>query len=184
MDLFEKTIASETLFQGKIVTLRVDKAELPNGRVTGREVVEHPGGVCILALEEDGTVYTVKQWRYPFAQITEELPAGKLDGPEDHEKAARRELSEEVGVEAGDLRYLGALLASPGFSTEVLHMYLARDLRHGKQHPDEDEFLNVERTPFEVLYERAMSGELTDAKTVALLLKAREYMRREAGGTT
>lgn len=183
MELWEKTLTSETLFSGKIVKLRLDQAELPNGRKTAREVVEHPGGVCILALEADGTTYTVRQWRYPFAQVVEELPAGKLDGPEEHEKAARRELSEEIGVEAGEMIYLGALLMSPGFCTEVLHMYLARDLRHGKQHLDEGEFLNVVPLPFDMLYERVMAGELSDAKTVALTLKVKEFLSREAGGT-
>ena len=179
MKLFEETVTSEVLFQGRIVTLRRDTARLENGKTVGREVVEHPGGVCVLALESDGTAYTVRQFRYPFAAVVEELPAGKLDGPEDHEKAARRELSEEVGAEAGDLTYLGRLLPSPGFCNEVLHMYLARDLRHGAQHPDEDEFLEVERTPLPVLLERVMAGEIVDAKSVATLLKAAEYLRRE-----
>ena len=116
-------------------------------------------------------------------EVVEELPAGKLDGPEDHEKAARRELSEEVGVEAGELRYLGCLLASPGFCTEVLHMYFARDLRHTHQHPDEDEFLEVERVPFDDLYQRVLAGEVTDAKSVAIVLKVKELLRREAGET-
>lgn len=184
MDLEEKTLERKTLYEGKIVTLWVDRAELPNGREAKREVVGHPGGVCVLPLESDGTVYTVKQWRYPFARVVEELPAGKLDGPEAHREGALRELSEEVGVEPGELIYLGSLLMSPGFCDEELHMYLARDLRHGKQHPDEDEFLDVVRTPFPVLVERVMKGELTDAKTVALVLKVKEFLSREAGETT
>ncbi len=179
MKLFEETVDSKTLFQGKIITVKLDTARLENGALAGREVVEHPGGVGVLAMEDDGTVYTVRQFRYPFGKVVEELPAGKLDGPEDHRKAAERELSEEVGAEAGELIYLGALLASPGFCTEVLHMYLARDLRHGEQHPDEDEFLEVRRTPFEDLCERVMAGEITDAKTVAIVLKAKEFLRRE-----
>ena len=182
MRLFEETVEQKVVYQGRIVTLRTDRARLENGRVTGREVVEHPGGVCVLALEEDGTAYTVRQFRYPFGQVVEELPAGKLDGPEEHEKAARRELSEEVGVEAGELIYLGPLLMSPGFCTEKLHMYLARKLIHGKQHLDEGEFLTVERHPFSTLVERVMTGELTDAKTVAVILKAKELLSREAGG--
>ena len=181
MKLYEETVGSEVLYRGKIVTLRKDTARLENGRETLREVVEHPGGVCILALEDDGTTYTVRQFRYPFGQVVEELPAGKLDGPEDHRKAAARELSEEVGAEAGELIYLGGLLMSPGFCTEVLHMYLARGLRHGAQHLDEGEFLTVNRVPLSDLVERVMSGELTDAKTVAVVLKVREYLRREAG---
>ena len=182
MKLFEETLTSELLYHGKIVVLRKDTARLENGSVVNREVVEHPGGVCVLALEPDGTAYTVRQFRYPFAEVVEELPAGKLDGPEDHEKAARRELSEEVGAEAGEMIYLGQILPSPGFCNEVLHMYLARELRHGAQHPDEDEFLEVERTPLTTLYERVMAGELTDGKTVATILKAMEFLRREEAG--
>ena len=181
--LFEETVDQKIVYQGKIVTLRTDIARLENGRMTGREVVEHPGGVCVLPLEEDGTTYTVRQFRYPFGEVVEELPAGKLDGPEDPEVGARRELSEEIGCEAGELIYLGRLLMSPGFCTEVLHMYLARKLRHGKQHLDEGEFLEAVRIPFQTLLERVLAGEVTDAKTVALTLKAKEFMSREAGGT-
>jgi len=180
MDLFEKTVASETLFRGIIVNLRRDKAQLVNGDIVTREVVEHPGGVCVLPLADDGTVYTVRQFRYPFSQVVEELPAGKLDGPEDPRLAGLRELGEEIGATPGEFIYLGALLASPGISTEVLHMYLARHLTFGAAHPDEDEFLELRRTPFDQLYERVMSGELQDAKTVACILKAKEYLRREA----
>lgn len=181
MKLYEETVHSEILYKGRIVTLRKDAARLESGREALREVVEHPGGVCILALEPDGTTYTVRQFRYPFGEVVEELPAGKLDGPEDPRLAAARELSEEVGAEAGELIYLGALLMSPGFCTEVLHMFLARDLRHGAQHLDEGEFLTVSRVPLDDLVERVMAGELTDAKTVAVTLKVKEYLRREAG---
>ena len=183
MKLFEETVDSQVHFRGRIVTLRQDTARLENGKTANREVVEHPGGVCVLPLEDDGTVYTVRQFRYPFGKVVEELPAGKIDGAEPHREAAVRELSEEIGVQAGELIYLGELLMSPGFCTEVLHMYLARDLRHGACHPDEDEFLEIQRFPFSQLLERVMSGELTDAKTVAITLKTQEFLRREAGGT-
>lgn len=177
--LFEETVESQVLFRGRIVTLRQDVARLEDGTLAGREVVEHPGGVCVLALEEDNTVYTVRQFRYPFGQVVEELPAGKLDGPEDHCKAGLRELGEEIGAVPEEFIYLGALLASPGFCTERLHMYLARGLRFEAQHLDEGEFLEVRRTPFEELYERVMAGEITDAKTVACVLKVGEFLRRE-----
>ena len=153
MDLTERTVESKTLFDGVIVTLKVDQAQLPDGKVATREVVEHPGGVAILALVE--------------------LPAGKLDAGEDHRPAAIRELSEETGLEAGELTYLGCLLASPGFCTERLHMYLARDLRKKESHPDEDEFLNVITMPFQQLLEQVMDGTVEDAKTVATVLKTK-----------
>ncbi len=173
MQLLEKTVESQTLFQGKIVTLKVDKAQLPNGAVAGREVVEHPGGVAVLALFDDGTVPVVRQFRYPFREVVTELPAGKLERGEDPRPAALRELEEEVGVTCGELTDLGRLYLSPGFSTEVLHMYLARQLRQGACHPDEDEFLEVERVPFSALAEQVLSGAITDAKTVALVLKVK-----------
>jgi len=179
MEHFEETVSSQELYSGRIVTLRKDIARLENGQETLREVVVHPGGVCVLALEEDNTTYIVRQFRYPFSLVTTELPAGKLDGPEDPEKAARRELSEEVGVEAESLVYLGGMLASPGFCTEVLHIFLARGLRHGKSHPDEGEFLTAQRVPFDQLYDRVMKGEIVDMKTVCAVLKVREYLRRE-----
>ena len=139
MELMEKTVESRVLFEGKIITVRLDKAELPNGRVASREVVEHPGGVAILPLFDDGTVSLVRQFRYPFQEVVAELPAGKLE--------------QEVGASCGRLTYLGCLYSSPGFSSEVLHMYLAQELTEGACHPDEDEFLSVERIPFSALVE-------------------------------
>ena len=173
MELTEKTVERQVLFEGKIITVRLDKAQLPNGHVASREVVEHPGGVAILPLFGDGTVPLVRQFRYPFGEVVSELPAGKLEKGEDHRLAALRELEEEVGARCGKLTYLGCLYASPGFSSEVLHMYLAQELTQGECHPDEDEFLEVERVPFTRLAERVMAGEITDAKTVALVLKAK-----------
>ena len=178
MELMEKTVERHVLFEGAIVTLRRDKAQLINGQVVSREVVEHPGGVAILPLYRDGTVSIVRQFRYPFRQDDTELPAGKLERGEDHRPAALRELEEEVGVRAGELIYLGYLYTSPGFSTEVLHMYLARDLEPGVCHPDDDEFLECERIPFDQLVEQVVSGVICDAKTVALVLKAKAYLGR------
>lgn len=178
MELMEKTVERHVLFEGAIVTLRRDKAQLINGQVVSREVVEHPGGVAIPSLYRDGTVSIVRQFRYPFRQVVTELPAGKLERGEDHRPAALRELEEEVGVRAGELIYLGYLYTSPGFSTEVLHMYLARDLEPGVCHPDDDEFLECERIPFDQLVEQVVSGVICDAKTVALVLKAKAYLGR------
>ena len=173
MELMEKTVESRVLFEGKIITVRLDKAELPNGRVASREVVEHPGGVAILPLFDDGTVSLVRQFRYPFQEVVAELPAGKLERGEDHRLAALRELEEEVGASCGRLTYLGCLYSSPGFSSEVLHMYLAQELTEGSSHPDEYELLSVERIPFSALVEQVRQGEIKDAKTVALVLKAK-----------
>lgn len=173
MDLVEKTVSSQVEFTGRIITVRQDQAQLPNGRIAGREVVEHPGGVAILALFDDNTVPVVRQFRYPFQKIITELPAGKLEKGEDPLVCAQRELSEEVGAEADQLIYLGKFYTSPGYSTEVLHMYLARGIREGQVHPDEDEFLESQRIPFLTLFQQVMSGEIEDGKTIAAVLKTK-----------
>ena len=173
MDLREEQVSSETLFEGKIIKVTLDQARLPDGTIAGREVVYHPGGVGILALDEDKTVTLVRQYRYPMGKVLLEIPAGKLDGDEDPNLAAARELSEETGLEADDITYLGYTLASPGFCDEALHMFLARGLTQKKQHLDKDEFLNVVKMPFDELVKQVMDGTITDAKTVSTTLKVK-----------
>ena len=173
MELREQTVSGQTVFEGKIITVKLDKALLPNGAEASREVVEHPGGVCILALREDGTVPLVRQFRYPLGDVLLELPAGKLEYGEDPRCAAIRELGEEVGLEPGELTDLGFIYVSPGFCTEKLHMYLARNVKEVPVHPDEDEFLDIVHLPFAQLAQRVMSGEITDGKTVATVLKTK-----------
>lgn len=177
--LTEKTLESTKIFEGKIMTILLDTALLPNGNTASREVCLHPGGVAVLPLRADGTVSLVRQYRYPLHHTMLELPAGKLDPGEDHSVAAQRELSEETGLTAGDLTYLGKIYASPGFCDEALHMYLGRDLTESESHPDEDEFLDVVTMPFDELLEQVMSGEITDAKTVATVLKTKLFLERE-----
>ncbi|MGI5963372.1 MAG: NUDIX domain-containing protein [Lawsonibacter sp.] len=175
MDFTEYPVESRTIFEGKIVKLTLDQARLPDGSLASREVVYHPGGVAILALDEDLMVTLVRQYRYPIGQLLLELPAGKLDhgAEEDRLLGAQRELSEETGLEAAEWTYLGYLLASPGFCNEALHMYLARGLRQVERHPDEDEFLDVVTMPFDQLAKQVMDGTITDAKTVATTLKVK-----------
>ena len=173
MDLTEVKLRRKDVFEGKIMTVHVDDVRLPNGEEATREVVDHVDGAAVLALDEANRVLVVRQYRYVFGKVLDELPAGKLDAGEDHRPAAIRELSEETGLEAGELTYLGCLLASPGFCTERLHMYLARDLRKKESHPDEDEFLNVITMPFQQLLEQVMDGTVEDAKTVATVLKTK-----------
>ena len=175
MELTERMVSSRTIFEGKIVKVTLDQAELPNGSLAAREVVYHPGGVAVLALDEENRVPLVRQFRYPIQRELLELPAGKLDhGPEeDRLLGARRELSEETGLEAEEWIYLGSMLVSPGFCDEELHMYLARGLHQVGQHLDEDEFLNVEYRSFDELVRQVMDGTITDAKTVAATLKVK-----------
>lgn len=173
MELTEKTLSSQEKYRGVIVNVRLDEVELENGAVAPREVVSHPGGVAVLPLHADGTVTMVEQFRYPFFKVLTELPAGKLDPGEDHRACGLRELREETGLSAGEFTYLGCLLLSPGYSNEVLHLYLAQALTQGKQHTDPDEFLNLRRVPFATLAEQALSGQIQDAKTVAAILKTK-----------
>ncbi len=168
MDFTERQLESEILYQGRIITVRRDRALLPNGKTAVREVCEHCGGVGVLPVDENGCAVMVRQYRYPYGEELLEIPAGKMDhGAEDHLACGARELSEETGLCADEMRYLGCVYPSPGFLTEVLHLYLATGLRPCPGVPDEDEFLAVERIPLAVLAEKIASGEVRDAKTVA-----------------
>ena len=174
MDLTERKLSREDTFAGRIVTVHVDTVELPGGRTATREVVDHPGGVAVLALDGENRVLTVTQYRYPFGRPLLEIPAGKLDHPgEDPYEAGLRELREETGAVPGRYESLGRILPSPGCYGEILHLYLARDLKMEEQSLDEDEFLNVERIPFAEMVRRCLSGEIEDAKTVAAVLKGK-----------
>ena len=173
MDLTEKTLSSEKIFDGRILRIRRDTVELPDGSESFREVVDHPGGVGVLALDDQGRALLVSQYRYPYEKVLREIPAGKLEYGEDPAAAAVRELKEETGAVAGDFRSLGELYPSPGYCGEIIRMYLARELTFGEAHPDEDEFLNVERVPFGQLVEQVLSGEIKDAKTIAAVLKGK-----------
>ena len=173
MELTEKRLSTEQIFDGRILHIRRDLVELPDGTQSVREVVDHPGGVCILALDEENQALLVSQFRYPYDQVVRELPAGKLEYGEDPDAAAIRELKEETGAAPGEFRSLGELYPSPGYCGEIIRMYLARDLSFGEAHLDADEFLNLERIPFSQLVEQVLSGEIKDAKTIAAVLKAK-----------
>lgn len=178
MELTERTVEHTRPYEGVIVDVDLDKAVLPNGRIATREVVVHPGGVAVLPLNDDGTVTVVRQYRYPFSQVLTEIPAGKLDPGEEPRAGALRELKEEIGAQVGELIDLGAIYPSPGFCQEVLYLYLARDLTYGDCCPDEDEFLEVARVPFDSLAEQVMSGGIRDGKTVAAVLKTKLLLKR------
>ncbi len=173
MELTEKTLSSEKIFDGRILHVRRDTVLLPNGHQSTREVVDHPGGVCVLALDDQERVLVVSQFRYPYGEVLRELPAGKLEYGEDPAQAAIRELREETGAVAGTFQPLGELYPSPGYCGEIIRMYLARDLSFGDTDPDEDEFLGLERVPFSQLVEQVLSGEIKDAKTIAAVLKVK-----------
>ena len=172
MNLEEKQISAEYMYKGKIISLRRDKALLPNGNTATREVVEHNGGVCVAALTDNDEVLFVRQFRYPYMEIIPEIPAGKRDSAEeDPFECGRRELKEETGATAEKFIPLGKLYPSPGYCGEIIWMYAATGLSYGEQNPDDDEFLTVEKIPLNKAVEMILSGEITDAKTQAAVLK-------------
>ena len=180
MKLYEKTLRSEILYEGRIIRVRLDEAELENGKTAPREVVEHPDGVAVIPVDEQGCVYMVRQFRYAYMRQFLEIPAGKLDGDEAPLTGAVRELREETGLSAETLIPLGGYSVSPGFCNETLHIFLARGLTRGEASPDEDEFLDVERIPLEQLYAMVMAGEIEDAKTAIGILKAHAILQNLA----
>lgn len=171
-ELTEVQVSSEEIFHGKIVHLFRDQVRLPNGKVTTREVIRHPGAAAVVPLTEEGNVILVRQYRYPFAQVMLEIPAGKLDPGEDPLVCARRELTEETGYEAEEFVSLGVFYPSVAVIDEQIHLYLARGLTFRATNPDADEFLNVEQRPLSAMVEEVMRGVVPDGKTQAAILKA------------
>ncbi len=171
-DLHEKPVSSERLFDGKVINLRRDTVILPNGRNSTREVVEHPGAVAVVPITKDGNIILVRQFRHPIQQILLEVPAGKLDPGESAESCALRELAEETGFTANKLHKLTSMYTTPGFSNEVIHIYLAEDLVESDKQPDEDEFIHTEIHTPEQIKQMINSGELCDAKSLVALCLA------------
>lgn len=180
MDFFEQRIDRDDKYHGIIVDVHLDHVRLDDGSIARREVVEHPGGVTILPVDGEGNCYMVRQFRYPAGRMMLEAPAGKLEYGEDHRDCAVRELSEETGFTADELIYLGGFYTSPGFSSELLHIYLALGLHAGKSHLDEGEFLNVEKLPLQQLIRMVMANEIEDAKTMIAILKAEKVLKERA----
>ncbi|CVK17555.1 NUDIX hydrolase [Sporomusa sphaeroides] len=172
IDLYEKPVSSNRLFEGKIINLRQDEVMLPNGRTVTREVVEHPGAVAVVPITKTGQVVLVRQFRHPVGRIILEVPAGKLDRNEKPEDCALRELAEETGFVANKLHKLTSMYTTPGFSNEVIHLYLAEDLVESDQRPDEDEFIKTEQYTPEQIRQMIRSGEICDAKSLVALCLA------------
>lgn len=170
-DFTENTLERNVLFEGRIVNLCKDKILLPNGKEAPREYVEHRGGVAVLAIDEAGYVPLVRQYRYPLRKHLWEIPAGKLEKGEDPNEAIRRELREEAGLAAEKIEPLGEVYPTCGYSNEVIRLYLATGLSYVGAHPDEDEFLEIKYVKLSDLYERCLSGEIRDGKTVVAVLK-------------
>ncbi len=173
---FEKTLDQAEVFSGRVLRLTKDTVRLENGDISEREVVHHRGGACVLALTPGRAVYLVRQYRYAIGCEMWELPAGKLEPGEDPFDAARRELTEEVGVTADRWRSLGAFFPTVGYCTEAIHMYIATDLHPAAMHLDTDEFLEPYLLPLDEVVQRILRGEIQDSKTIIGCLKAKALL--------
>jgi ADP-ribose pyrophosphatase len=162
-----------TIHKGRVVTLNLESITLPNGHETQLEVIRHPGACAMVALTDAGNVLLVRQYRHAAGGYILEVPAGKLDPGEDPQRCAARELQEETGVIAGALQALGSILTTPGFTDEVIHLYLATKLRPGTQALEHDEDLSVEEIPFDEAIRQCIAGTIRDAKTMCALMLAR-----------
>lgn len=181
MELREEKVSGQTVYEGVIVNVRLDKARLLDGRITNREVVEHPGGVAVFAMDDEDRVIMVRQFRYPMGEVVLELPAGKLEPGEDPRDSGLRELAEETGLEPRTFLSMGCSYSSPGILAEKIHLYFAKDLVQGPVHPDDGEFLEVIRVPYDQLMDMVARGEIKDGKTLAGILKASLLLRESKG---
>jgi len=179
-ELLEEKISSEEIYHGKIVHLFCDTVRLPNGKPATREVMRHPGAAAVVPITDDGNVILVRQYRYPFASVMLEIPAGKLDPGEDPVVCARRELLEETGYEAEEFVSLGVFYPSVAVLDEKIHLYLARKMTFRAVNPDDDEFLNVEERPLELLVKEILHGDVPDGKTQTAVLKAWCYEQKSS----
>lgn len=179
----EECLASELIYEGKILHVYRDAVCLPNGAEGFREYNRHIGAVCILPLDAEENVYCVRQYRYPVAEVLTEIPAGKLDSKtENRTEAALRELREETGFRAGKLTYLGDFYPSPAICDERISMYLAEDLTAGETQFDDDEFLSTVKFPLSELVDRVQEGTIPDAKTQMAVMRVADLLRRRKEG--
>ena len=178
--LFEGTVASESIYDGRVLHVFRDTVSLPDGNTSVREYAKHKGAVAVVPLTDEGEVICVRQYRYAHRKVLLEIPAGKLDSfDEDYLEAAKRELREETGATCENLQFIGDLISTPALIDEVIHMYLARGLQFGDTDPDDDEFLDVVRIPLETLVRMVMNGEIKDSKTQTAILKTHLILESE-----
>ncbi len=171
-------MSSRIVYAGRVLRLAVESVRLPNGASCDLEIIRHPGAAAVVPVDDDGAVILVRQFRHAAGAWILEVPAGKLDAGEKPEACAARELEEETGYRAGALRSLGDILTTPGFTDERIWLFLARGLTPSRQNLQRDEALTVERLPLDRAVEMALRGELTDAKSVCALVRARDALAR------
>jgi ADP-ribose pyrophosphatase len=171
-----RVMHTEIVFQGKVFAVRIDQIEKPSGQTMRVDVVEHHGAVVLVPVDEEGRIWFVQQYRHPTGKWLLELPAGTLDPEEDPEACAVRECREEIGMSPGQLIPLGGTFPAPGYSTEYLHFYLAKDLQVAPLTPDHDEDLSIERLTWDEAMDRIARGELEDAKSLAGLFLALDLL--------
>ena len=176
-ELKEKQISSEEVYNGALLRVRKDSVLLPDGNISVREYIRHPGAVALVAYLPNGELLLIRQFRYPLDRVFIELPAGKIDAGETPEATGLRELEEETGYRAGELRYLTTMHPCIGYSDEVIHIYEAFDLVKGNKKPDEHEFMQVFTLPPEKALEKIRNGEISDVRTIIGILTAK--MRKE-----
>jgi len=174
--LKETLLDSVPIFAGKFIKLRVDSVVLPNGEKTTREVVEHPGAVAILPVLPDQKIILVKQYRHAAGEVTWEIPAGKLEAKEEPALCAERELEEETGYRTTELIKVTAFFTAPGFTDEVIHLYIAQGLEQTTQKTDHDEFIDVSVVSHAKALEMIKLGVIKDAKSIIGILMARDYL--------
>lgn len=179
MKLFEETLSSEIIYEGKIFDVKKDSAKLENGAIALREFVQHSGGVCVVAITDDNEVLLVRQYRYARQQVLLEIPAGKLNKGEDHCECGKRELLEETGYISHNYRFLTEFYPSPAYVSEVDYIYMATDLELKEQKLDDDEFLEVEKIPLDQAVKMILSGEIKDGKTQSGILMAKMILEKQ-----
>jgi ADP-ribose pyrophosphatase len=177
LHLREERLSGEDIYGGIFLNMKRDQVKLPDGKQAVREYLTHPGAVAILAILDDGRVLMERQYRYPIAKACIEIPAGKLDPKEDHLSCAQRELEEETGYSARKWSFIRRIHPVISYSTEFIDIYLAEGLVPGKNHLDDEEFLDVFAAPLEQLMEWVERGEITDVKTTIATYWLDRYRR-------
>lgn len=177
LGFYEQTEETQGIFSGKIISVHTDTVTLVDGTEAQREVVDHPGGVAVVGLTENNEVLMVRQFRYPYKEIIYEIPAGKLEKGEDIRQAGIREFHEECGAEARNFEVLGEIYPTPGYCSEIIHLFYATDLTFTQQELDDDEYLDVIKMPLGECVAKIMSGEIKDAKTIVGILKLKELKK-------